>query len=164
MQTAVTPQAAIATSAPVATPETAPATPAPSTADESFASVTPKSAAEAGEATKAAAAAPATAPAANPAPKRSSSADLQPGKFYLNVGVFSEAGNATTAIAALKKSDLPVIRQTLPSNKGEVTRLRSGPFDSRKRAEKAARKLEKAALKPVVFQATETQAPSPTAP
>ena len=80
------------------------------------------------------------------------------------MGVFSEAGNATTAIAALKKSDLPVISQTLPSNKGEVTRLRSGPFDSRKRAEKAARKLEKAALKPVVFQATEAQTPSPTAP
>lgn len=164
MQTAVTPQAAIATSAPVARPETAPATPAPSTADESSASITPKSAAEASEAAAAPAAAPATAPAANPAPKRSSSADLQPGKFYLNVGVFSEASNATTAIAALKKSDLPVISQTLPSNKGEVTRLRSGPFDSRKRAEKAARKLEKAALKPVVFQATETQAPSPTAP
>ena len=167
MQTTVTPKAAIATSAPVTTPETAPITPAtpagpvtqaPFTADESSASITPKPAAEAP------ATAPATAPAANPAPKRSSSADLQPGKFYLNVGVFSEASNATTAIAALKKSDLPVISQTLPSNKGEVTRLRSGPFDSRKRAEKAARKLEKAALKPVVFQATETQAPSPTAP
>ena len=167
MQTTVTPKAAIATSAPVTTPETAPITPAtpagpvtqaPFTADESSASITPKPAAEAP------ATAPATAPAANPAPKRSSSADLQPGKFYLNVGVFSEAGNATTAIAALKKSDLPVIRQTLPSNKGEVTRLRSGPFDSRKRAEKAARKLEKAALKPVVFQATEAQTPSPTAP
>ncbi|WP_218240706.1 SPOR domain-containing protein [Comamonas fluminis] len=164
VQTAVTPKAAIATSAPVATPETAPATPAPSTVDESSASITPKPAAEAGEAAKAAAAAPATAPAANPAPKRSASADLQPGKFYLNVGVFSETGNASTAIAALKKSDLPVISQTLPSNKGEVTRLRSGPFDSRKRAEKAARKLEKAALKPVVFQATEAQAPSPTSP
>ena len=167
MQTTVTPKAATAASAPVTTPETAPITPAtpagpvtqaPFTADESSASITPKPAAEAP------AAAPATEPAANPAPKRSSSADLQPGKFYLNVGVFSEAGNATTAIAALKKSDLPVIRQTLPSNKGEVTRLRSGPFDSRKRAEKAARKLEKAALKPVVFQATEAQTPSPTAP
>ena len=167
MQTTVTPKAATAASAPVTTPETAPITPAtpagpvtqaPFTADESSASITPKPAAEAP------ATAPATAPAANPAPKRSSSADLQPGKFYLNVGVFSEAGNATTAIAALKKSDLPVIRQTLPSNKGEVTRLRSGPFDSRKRAEKAARKLEKAALKPVVFQATEAQAPSPTSP
>ena len=45
------------------------------------------------------------------------------------------------------------MRQTLPSNKGEVTRLRSGPFDSRKRAEKAMRKLQGSGMEPGLFQA-----------
>ena len=91
-------------------------------------------------------------PEAKPAAPRS---ELEPGKFYLNVGVFADPANAGRALAQLEKSGLPVLTQTLPSNKGEATRVRSGPFDSRKRAEKAARKLQALDLDASIFQAAE---------
>lgn len=92
-----------------------------------------------------------TAAASQPA------SDLQPGKFYLNLGAFSNETEAKQARSLLEKARLPVLSQTLSSNKGEVTRLRSGPFDSRKRAEKAARKLKTAGLEPGLFQAEESK-------
>ncbi|MDR0215449.1 MAG: SPOR domain-containing protein [Comamonas sp.] len=97
-------------------------------------------------------------PTATPANAEPSAAiqpasDLQPGKFYLNLGAFSNQAEAKQALSLLEKARLPVLSQTLSSNKGEVTRLRSGPFDSRKRAEKAARKLKTAGLEPGLFQA-----------
>ena len=78
--------------------------------------------------------------------------DLIPGKFYLNVGVYSEAANADKVLAQLHKSKLPALAQKMTSNKGEVTRLRSGPFESRKRAERALRKLQAANIDATVFQ------------
>ncbi|BDR11005.1 SPOR domain-containing protein [Comamonas thiooxydans] len=81
--------------------------------------------------------------------------DLVPGKFYLNLGVYSEAGNADKVLAQLQKSRLPALTQKMASNKGEVTRVRSGPFESRKRAEKAARKLQAANIDASIFQSAE---------
>lgn len=81
--------------------------------------------------------------------------DLVPGKFYLNLGVYSEAGNADKVLAQLQKSRLPALTQKMASNKGEVTRVRSGPFESRKRAEKAARKLQAANIDAGIFQSAE---------
>lgn len=78
--------------------------------------------------------------------------DLIPGKFYLNVGVYSEAANADKVLAQLQKSKLPALSQKMTSNKGEVTRLRSGPFESRKRAERAVRKLQAANIEATIFQ------------
>jgi cell division protein FtsN len=43
----------------------------------------------------------------------------------------------------------------MASNKGEVIRVRSGPFDSRKRAEKAARKLQAANIEAGIFQSAD---------
>ena len=83
------------------------------------------------------------------------SSDLVPGKFYLNLGVYSEAGNADKVLAQLQKSRLPALTQKMASNKGEVTRVRSGPFESRKRAEKAARKLQAANIDASIFQSAE---------
>ena len=83
------------------------------------------------------------------------SSDLVPGKFYLNLGVYSEAGNADKVLAQLQKSRLPALTQKMASNKGEVTRVRSGPFESRKRAEKAARKLQAANIDAGIFQSAE---------
>ncbi len=86
--------------------------------------------------------------------------DLVPGKFYLNLGVYSEAANADKVLAQLQKSRLPALTQKMSSNKGEVTRVRSGPFESRKRAEKAARKLQAANIEAGIFQsADETHKP-----
>ena len=79
-------------------------------------------------------------------------ADLVPGKFYLNVGVYSDAASASKTLTQLKKSQLPALTQTLASNKGEVTRVRSGPFESQKRAEKAARVLQAAQIEASIFQ------------
>ncbi|WP_255576182.1 SPOR domain-containing protein [Comamonas sp. Y33R10-2] len=80
--------------------------------------------------------------------------DLIPGKFYLNVGVYSEPVNAEQVLAQLQKSKLPALSQKMTSNKGEVTRLRSGPFESRKRAERAARKLKAAKIDASIFQSS----------
>ena len=58
-------------------------------------------------------------------------------------------------LAQLQKSRLPALTQKMSSNKGEVTRVRSGPFESRKRAEKAARKLQAANIEAGIFQSTD---------
>ena len=84
--------------------------------------------------------------------------DLIPGKFYLNVGVYSEAANADKVLAQLHKSKLPALAQKMTSNKGEVTRLRSGPFESRKRAERAVRKLQAANIEATIFQSADKTA------
>ena len=84
--------------------------------------------------------------------------DLIPGKFYLNVGVYSEAANADKVLAQLQKSKLPALSQKMTSNKGEVTRLRSGPFESRKRAERAVRKLQAANIEATIFQSADKTA------
>ena len=103
--------------------------------------------------TKAAPAKPQKADAApTPANTNTTATDLIPGKFYLNVGVYSEAANADKVLAQLHKSKLPALAQKMTSNKGEVTRLRSGPFESRKRAERALRKLQAANIDATVFQ------------
>ncbi|RGE44229.1 DUF2628 domain-containing protein [Comamonas testosteroni] len=146
--------AAPATPAQVAAPVNAPAT-APIPAPEQVPAESATAPIEATSPTPVAPIEPSPAvakPATAEAPSHPAS-DLVPGKFYLNVGVFSDPANAAKAAAMLEKSKLPVLRQSLPSNKGEVIRLRSGPFDSRKRAEKAARKLQASDLQPGLFQA-----------
>lgn len=79
-------------------------------------------------------------------------AQLQPGRFYLNVGVFSDQANAQRTAALLQDAGLTPMAQTLHSNKGEVTRIRTGPFASARQAEKAARQLRAHKLEPTVFQ------------
>ena len=96
--------------------------------------------------------------APTPASINTTATDLIPGKFYLNVGVYSEAANADKVLAQLHKSKLPALAQKMTSNKGEVTRLRSGPFESRKRAERALRKLQAANIDATVFQSTDKTA------
>ena len=81
--------------------------------------------------------------------------DLVAGKFYLNLGVYSEARNAEKIVAQLNQSKLPALTQKMASNKGEVIRVRSGPFESRKRAEKAARKLQAANIEAGIFQSAD---------
>ena len=90
--------------------------------------------------------------------------DLIPGKFYLNVGVYSEAANADKVLAQLHKSKLPALAQKMTSNKGEVTRLRSGPFESRKRAERAVRKLQAVNVEATIFQPTDKTAKPQSTP
>ncbi len=46
----------------------------------------------------------------------------------------------------------PAVRQTVSSNKGELTRLRIGPFDTRQQAEQAAIKAKRLRIDSSVFQ------------
>ena len=70
----------------------------------------------------------------------------------MNVGTFSDPDEAGQALALMEKSKLPALVQTLPSNKGDVSRIRSGPFNSQKRAERAVRKLKPLKLQTSIFQ------------
>ncbi len=160
-------------------PETRPPEPAPTAAAETGASagkavpqapalVPDKTAAQAEPSEKKPPAPPADKPAAKPVaePKEQpvkaeskaapqAGTDLVAGKFYLNLGIYSEARNAEKIVAQLNQSKLPALTQKMASNKGEVIRVRSGPFESRKRAEKAARKLQAANIEAGIFQSAD---------
>lgn len=84
---------------------------------------------------------------AAPAPK-----GLQPGKFYLNNGIYAQPENARRVARQLREAGLPVFTQTLQSSKGDVTRVRVGPLDSRHQADLAARKAQALHLEGQVFQ------------
>lgn len=71
---------------------------------------------------------------------------LLPGRFYLNVASFPETSDTDEAERVLQEAKLPVLRQSLESNKGELVRLRVGPFETRKQAQAAQRKIKKIRL------------------
>ena len=77
---------------------------------------------------------------------------LIPGKYYLNAGVYAEAANVNRSVKQLQALKLPTLRQTVSSSKGDLTRLRIGPFDTRKQAEQAAAKAKKLRIDATVFQ------------
>lgn len=77
---------------------------------------------------------------------------LQPGKYYLNAGVYAQASNVNSAVRKLKSAQLNVMQQTVSSNKGELTRLRIGPFDTRAQAESAAVKAKLMQFDVTIFQ------------
>lgn len=131
--------AASAAPPPAATRKTAPKQPAPPAAPPSAQKPTTKAAAS--SKTKAAAE-PAPAP-----PGR-----LIPGKYYLNAGVYAQSANVDRAAKQLQALKLNPLRQTISSSKGDLTRLRIGPFDTRKQAEQAAAKAKKLRMDTTVFQ------------
>ncbi|MEG2046302.1 MAG: SPOR domain-containing protein, partial [Comamonas sp.] len=77
---------------------------------------------------------------------------LQPGKYYLNSGIYAQADNAQRVTRRLRDAGQPVFTQSLESSKGEVTRIRVGPFDSRAQAEAAASKVQGLKLEAQVFR------------
>lgn len=86
-------------------------------------------------------------PVAQPLPGR-----LVPGKYYLNAGVYAQASNVERSVKQLRAAKLPSVRQTVSSSKGDLTRLRIGPFDTRKQAEQAAVTARKLRIETSVFQ------------
>lgn len=94
---------------------------------------------------------PAEPVAKAPAPAKPASAALEPGNYYINIGVFSEAGNAGRAVERLEKAKLPTLSQTLHSNKGEIVRVRSGPFAKQRSADQAAAKIRAMGMEATVF-------------
>ncbi|MEZ2739656.1 SPOR domain-containing protein [Comamonas jiangduensis] len=77
---------------------------------------------------------------------------LIPGKYYLNAGVYAQSANVDRAAKQLQALKLNPVRQTISSSKGDLTRLRIGPFDTHKQAEQAAAKAKKLRMDTTVFQ------------
>ena len=136
---AVVPAPSSAPPPPAATSKTAPKQPAP-----------PAAPLPAQKPTTKAAAASKTKAAAEPAP--APPGRLIPGKYYLNAGVYAQSANVDRAAKQLQALKLNPLRQTISSSKGDLTRLRIGPFDTRKQAEQAAAKAKKLRMDTTVFQ------------
>ncbi len=94
---------------------------------------------------------PKSAPEPKPAPA-ATNGRLVPGKFYLNAGVYAQAANVDKAVQQLQGAKLNALRQTVSSSKGDLTRLRIGPFDTRQQAEQAAAKAKQLRINATVFQ------------
>lgn len=128
--------------------------PAPAPAPASVHAATPapaKPSKVAAETKPAKPAKPAEPVAKAPAPAKAASAALEPGNYYINIGVFSEAGNAGRVVERLEKAKLPTLSQTLHSNKGEIVRVRSGPFAKQRSADQAAARIRAMGLEATVF-------------
>lgn len=93
-------------------------------------------------------------PAARAAPAKPASSALEAGSYYINIGVFSDAGNAARVVERLEKARLPALSQTLHSNKGEIVRVRSGPFAKERSADQAAGRIRAMGLEATVFHHT----------
>ncbi len=95
------------------------------------------------------AAAPAPA-AATPRP-RLTAADLPRG-YYINVGLFAVPDNGINAHRKLESAGLPALSDSVSTRKGELTRVRVGPFPTRAQADAAAKKILGLQLEAVVFR------------
>lgn len=82
-------------------------------------------------------AATATARIAPPASKAST-----PGRFFVSIGTYAELTNAAAAEKRVRQAGLPVVSFSSTTNKGTLTRLRAGPFNTRAEAERAQRLLQ----------------------
>lgn len=74
-----------------------------------------------------------TEPAPSPAP-----AKALPPSYFVNVGIFANGNTTRDTLAKLRKADLPVNVQAVNTNRGSHTRVRVGPFNTLKAADKAA--------------------------
>lgn len=143
--------------APVASapPSPAPASSAPAASASSIAPpivVPAKPLKPALEPAKPAAAASAVAAVKKPAPAVARPAPAAAHPFYINVGLFSQESNATNAQAKLEAAGLNVLTQKLETAKGPTTRVRVGPFSTRKEADAAVKKIHDIKLEAVVSQ------------
>ncbi|MBA4059800.1 MAG: type II secretion system protein GspD [Verminephrobacter sp.] len=85
--------------------------------------------------------------APSPAPANA----LQP-SYFVNVGIFSNGKTTRDAVAKLRKADLPVNVQAVNTNRGSRTRVRVGPFNTLKAADKAAVSVRALALEADVIR------------
>ncbi|QNP59183.1 SPOR domain-containing protein [Paenacidovorax monticola] len=77
---------------------------------------------------------------------------LEPRRYYINVGVFADASNAQKAQQQLQRAGLPLVVQTVGTNKGDRIRVRAGPFHQAEDADAAAQRVRAQGLEAVVFQ------------
>ena len=72
--------------------------------------------------------------------------------YAINVGLFANNTNARNTHTKLRDAGLPASLQELETAKGERTRVRVGPFNSRAEAEAAAKKIRSLQLEAVIVQ------------
>ncbi|MDN5881868.1 MAG: SPOR domain-containing protein [Nitrosospira sp.] len=70
--------------------------------------------------------------------------------FVVQLGAFSDPVKARKQQQSLISKGIQVYTETLKTNKGEITRVRAGPFRTREEAEGAREKLKKLGLDGVV--------------
>lgn len=139
-------KALASTAAPLAMPAVAPA------ARASLPAVAPTPAAvNSGKAS------PAPVPAtATPRPRPAEKARAQ--QFFVDAGIYAQAGNAKRAIDSLREAQLPVLADELDMVRGVRTRVRVGPYTNRADAEQAAQKVKGLGL-PALVEARASNAP-----
>jgi DedD protein len=94
-------------------------------------------------------AAPAAAKSAAEAERARAETALAGGEqFYFQVGAFSDPDKVRELTGKLKSAGLPHYTERVAIAKGEATRIRVGPFDTRAAAEKAAEHVKSLGLKP----------------
>ena len=96
-------------------------------------------------------AAEAEAEPAEPAPSPAPAKALPP-SYFVNVGIFANGKTTRDTLAKLRKADLPVNVQAVNTNRGSRTRVRVGPFNTLKAADKAAVSVRALALEADVIR------------
>lgn len=77
---------------------------------------------------------------------------MVPGRYYLHAGVYADVRNVERNARALRQAGLPVVTQRVSGAKGELTRLRVGPFDTRAQAQQAQQTTNRLRLETSVMQ------------
>jgi cell division septation protein DedD len=72
--------------------------------------------------------------------------------FYINVGLFAVPSNGSNAFKKIEDSGLPVFSDTVETKKGQLTRVRVGPFATRALADASARTIRTLKLDAIVFK------------
>ena len=67
---------------------------------------------------------------------------LKPGTFYIQVTALADPDRAKAMQQRIIDAGFPAYTQTIPAGKGDVTRVRSGPFAARADADKAQAALQ----------------------
>jgi len=93
--------------------------------------------------TKNAAPAPAAIPAAAPPASPQKEADV----FVVQLGAFSDANKAQQRQKSLAANKIKAYTEKLKTDKGDMTRVRAGPFASREEAEKANVRIKALGIK-----------------
>lgn len=75
---------------------------------------------------------------------------VAPTGFVINVGLFAEQANADRVQQRLKALEQPLMVDRLQTRRGPRTRVRVGPFESEKQAEREAEKIRAQALDAIV--------------
>jgi DedD protein len=96
--------------------------------------------------------APATPPAPMPAPQKSAKADVKPGaqappkaaspQYVIQVIALADADKAKQLREKMAAVGIKSYTEVVKTVKGDVTRVRAGPFENRKAAEKAQEQLK----------------------